>query len=114
MATVCERAVAALDMLAKEAWPKAEAVKPGPARWKALAKFVDDWSPTPTATMAGETSAKEIAAKIAEAEALAGDAAKAQRLKLLYAETKGTPANAPVQTALIAVALRLQDGAAKP
>jgi hypothetical protein len=111
---VCERAIAALDVLAKDAWPKTEATKPGAARWKALAKFVEDWSPTPTATLAEETSAKEISAKVAEAEALATDGAKAQRLKLLYAETKGTPANAAVQTALIAVAIRLQDGAAKP
>lgn len=106
---VCERAISALDVLAKDAWEKTEATKPGAARWKALAKFVDDWSPTPTATLAAETSAKEIAAKITEAEALASDSAKAQRLKLLYAETKGTPANAAVQTALIAVALRLQE-----
>lgn len=109
--TVSARAIASLDTLAKEAWPKTEAVKPGAARWKALAKFVDDWSPTPTADLAEKTSADEIAAKIAEAEALATDGAKAQRLKLLYAETRGTPANAAVQTALIAVALRIQEGA---
>lgn len=106
---VCERAVGALDVLAKAAWPKTEATKPGPARWKALAKFVDDWTPTPTATLAAETSANEIAAKITEAEALATDGAKAQRLKLLYADTKGTPANAAVQRALITVAIRLQE-----
>lgn len=111
---VCERTIAALDVLAKDVWAKTEATKPGPGRWKALAKFVEDWSPTPTATLAAETSAKEISAKVAEAEALATDGAKAQRLKLLYAETKGTPANAAVQTALIAVAVRLQEGAAKP
>jgi len=111
---VCERAISALDVLAKDAWPKVEATKPGAARWKALAKFVDDWSPTPSATVAADISATEITAKISEAEALATDGAKAQRLKLLYAETKGTPANAAVQTALIAVALRLQEGAAKP
>lgn len=111
---VCERAIGALDVLAKEAWPKIEATKPGTARWKALAKFVDDWSPTPTATLAAEISAKEIGGKITEAEGLATDGAKAQRLKLLYVETKGTPANAAVQTALIAVALRLQESGAKP
>jgi hypothetical protein len=111
---VCDRAIAALDALAKEAWLKAEVVKPGAARWKALAKFAEDWTPTPTASLAGDTSAKEIAAKVAEAETLPTDSAKAQRLKLLYAETKGTPANAPVQAALIVVALRMQEGAAKP
>jgi hypothetical protein len=107
--SVATRAIDALDVLATEAWNKTSAVKPGAARWKALAKFVDDWTPTPTATQAAKTSADEIAARIAEAEALPTDAAKAQRLKLLYGETKGTPANAAVQTALIAVALRLQE-----
>ncbi len=105
---VCERAIVALDVLAKDVWVKTEATKPGAGRWKALAKFIDDWSPTPTATLAAEISAKEISAKVAEAEALATDSAKAQRLKLLYAETKGTPANPAVQTALIALALRLE------
>lgn len=103
------RAIDALDELAKAAWAKTETIKPGAARWKALAKFIDDWSPTPTATRAAEASATEISARITDAEALATDGAKAQRLKLLYAETKGTPANAAVQTALIAVALRLQE-----
>ncbi len=89
-------------------------MKPGAARWKALAKFVEDWSPTPTADLAAKISADEIATKVSEAEALATDGAKAQRLKLLYGETKGTPANSAVQTALIAVALRLQEAGAKP
>ncbi|MBA3698417.1 MAG: hypothetical protein H0W78_06160 [Planctomycetes bacterium] len=111
---VRERAISALDLLAKDAWPKAETVKPGAARWKALAKFVEDWSPTPTADLAAKISADEIATKVSEAEALATDGAKAQRLKLLYGETKGTPANSAVQTALIAVALRLQEAGAKP
>ena len=59
-------------------------------------------------------SADEVAAKITEAEGLPTDGAKAQRLKLLYLETKGTPANGAVQTALTAVILRLQDGGTKP
>jgi hypothetical protein len=109
---VCGRALTALDLLAREAWPKTEAVKPGPGRWKALTKFIDDWAPTETARLAAKTCADEIAAKVAEAEALPSDGARAQRLKLLYAETRGTPANAAVQAALIAVALRLQE--AKP
>ncbi len=100
---VCEKAIAALDKLAQKEWPQTLASKPGTARWKALANFAETWKPTPTSSLAEKTMMDEIREKITEAEGLKTNGAKIQRLKLLYIETRNTPANQAVQTALIKI-----------
>jgi hypothetical protein len=106
--TICKRAIVALDELARQEWGSVNATKPGASRWKALATFAETWKPTTTGALAERRMMDEITEKIKEAEALPSDGAKAQRLKLLYIETKNTPANQAVQSALVEVALRLQ------
>ena len=109
---VCQRAVDALDGLAKDAWTKVDAVKPGLPRTKAVAKFVVEWSPTPTAATANESLTRDVQADLVEIAALATPAAKANKLQALLNAVKGTSVAAHVESAL--VNLSKEAGAKRP
>lgn len=98
---VCLRAVEALDVLAKDAWTKVEALKPGSPRTKAVVKFIIEWSPTSTATTANDSLTREVQANLVEIAALATPAAKANKLQALLSAVKGTSVATQVESALV-------------
>jgi predicted esterase len=98
---VCQRAVDALDALAKDAWTKVDALKPGSPRTKAVAKFVVEWLPTPTAMTANESLTRDVQAELVEIAALATPAAKMSKLQALLSAVKGTSVATNVESALV-------------
>jgi len=100
---ICARALTALDGLAKVAWEKVDALKPGDPRIKAIVKFINEWAPTPTATSAGEALVKDVQGELTKVDGLSSAGAKNNRLQSLLKEVTATSAATVVQAALNAL-----------
>ena len=110
---VGERAVAALDTHAQTAWTPVAALSPGDKRLRALAKFVGEWTPAPTALAAERTLSDELAAALAAILAEPKPLLRGQKLQAFATAWKGTPSGSEAEKAVAALATQLQAPKAK-
>ncbi|MBA3685384.1 MAG: hypothetical protein H0W72_09100 [Planctomycetes bacterium] len=108
-----ERATAALDGHAKDAYAPVDALPAGDKRAKALLKFAGEWRPTATATAATESAEQELAALLASILALDKPQQRGQKLQGFLAAWKGTRAGAQAEAALNALIAELGAASAK-